>query len=61
MEPEKLDCQTLLDEVMDLDASTKEALGQMTDGRFISKAMAVYPQAPYSDMASSPTFFFGFI
>lgn len=56
LEPEELDSQTLLDEVMDLDSSIKEALGQMTDGKFISKAMAAYPQAPYSDMVSIPTF-----
>ncbi|KFK34184.1 hypothetical protein AALP_AA5G111500 [Arabis alpina] len=54
LEPEKLDSQTLLDEVMDLEVSTREALGQMTDGRFISKAMAAYPQAPYSDMVFIP-------
>lgn len=45
-----LDFKTLLDEVMDLDASVKDALNQMTDGYFISKAMAAYPQAPYSDL-----------
>ncbi|CAH8267926.1 unnamed protein product [Arabidopsis lyrata] len=54
LEPEELDSQTLLDEVMDFDSSIKEALGQMTDGRFISKAMAAYPQAPYSDMVFIP-------
>lgn len=56
LEPEELDIQTLLDEVMDLDSSIKEALGQMTDGRFISTAMAAYPQAPYSDMVQTLTF-----
>jgi hypothetical protein len=54
LEPEEMDSQTLLDEVMDFDSSIKEALGQMTDGRFISKAMAAYPQAPYSDMVFIP-------
>ncbi|ESQ45666.1 hypothetical protein EUTSA_v10010292mg [Eutrema salsugineum] len=54
LEPEKLDSQTLLDEVMDFDLAVKEALGQMTDGFFISKAMAAYPQAPYSDMVFIP-------
>ncbi|KAL1217309.1 hypothetical protein V5N11_027373 [Cardamine amara subsp. amara] len=54
LEPEELDSQTLLDEIMDLDSSVKKALGQMTDGRFISKAMAAYPQAPYSDMVFIP-------
>ncbi|CAE6075544.1 unnamed protein product [Arabidopsis arenosa] len=54
LEAEELDSQTLLDEVMNFDSSIKEALGQMTDGRFISKAMAAYPQAPYSDMVFIP-------
>lgn len=55
LEPEEnLNFQTLLDEVMDLDASIKDALNQMTDGYFISKAMAAYPQAPYSDLVISP-------
>lgn len=44
--------QTLLDEVMDLDASVKDALNQMTDGYYISKAMSAYPQAPFSDMVN---------
>lgn len=47
---ENIEFQTLLDEVMDLDASVKDALNQMTDGYYISKAMAAYPQAPFSDM-----------
>lgn len=54
-EPEKkenIKFQTLLDEVMDLDASVKDALNQMTDGYYISKAMAAYPQAPFSDMVN---------
>ncbi|XP_010426382.1 PREDICTED: uncharacterized protein LOC104711381 [Camelina sativa] len=54
LEPEEMDSQTLLDEVMDLDSSVKEALGQMTNGKFISKAMAAYPQAPRSDMVFIP-------
>ncbi|EOA20390.1 hypothetical protein CARUB_v10000701mg [Capsella rubella] len=55
VEPEdNLDFETLLDEVMDLDVSIKDALNQMTDGYFISKAMAAYPQAPYSDMVFIP-------
>ncbi|KAF3490338.1 hypothetical protein F2Q69_00056482 [Brassica cretica] len=56
-EPEKkknIEFQTLLDEVMDLDASVKDALNQMTDGYYISKAMAAYPQAPFSDMVFIP-------
>ncbi|CAN8264970.1 unnamed protein product [Cochlearia groenlandica] len=55
LEPEEnIDFQTLLDDVMDLDASIKGALNQMTDGYFISKAMAAYPQAPYSDLVFIP-------
>uniref|UniRef100_A0A1J3HEF6 Poly(A) polymerase I n=2 Tax=Noccaea caerulescens TaxID=107243 RepID=A0A1J3HEF6_NOCCA len=54
LEPEKLDSQTLLDEVMDFDVAIKEALGQMTDARFVSKAMAAYPQAPSSNMVFIP-------
>ncbi|RID59368.1 hypothetical protein BRARA_F02603 [Brassica rapa] len=51
---ENIEFQTLLDEVMDLDASVKDALNQMTDGYYISKAMAAYPQAPFSDMVFIP-------
>jgi len=55
VEPEEnLDFQTLLDEVMDLDASIEDALNQMTDAYFISKAMSAYPQAPYSDLVFIP-------
>ncbi|CAL9231325.1 unnamed protein product [Arabidopsis halleri] len=55
VEPEEnLDFQTLLDEVMDLDASIKDALNQMIDGYYISKAMSAYPQAPYSDLVFIP-------
>ncbi|XP_018480464.1 uncharacterized protein LOC108851524 isoform X1 [Raphanus sativus] len=53
-EEENMEFQTLLDEVMDLDASVKDALNQMTDGYYISKAMAAYPQAPFSDMVFIP-------
>ncbi|CAH8365175.1 unnamed protein product [Eruca vesicaria subsp. sativa] len=51
---ENINLQTLLDEVMDLDASVKDSLNQMTDGYYISKAMAAYPQAPFSDMVFIP-------
>ncbi|CAH2044218.1 unnamed protein product [Thlaspi arvense] len=54
-EPEEnLEFQTLLDEVMDLDTSIKDALSQMTDAYIISKAMSAYPQAPYSDLVFIP-------
>lgn len=55
LEPEKLDSQTLLNEVMDFDVAIKEALGRMTDSRFVSKAMSAYPQAPSSNMVITPT------
>ncbi|XP_010421177.1 PREDICTED: uncharacterized protein LOC104706666 [Camelina sativa] len=51
---ENLNFEAMLDEVMDLDAFIRDALNQMTDGYFISKAMAAYPQAPYSDMVFIP-------
>lgn len=40
------------DEVMNLAASVKEALSNMTDECFVSQAMAGYPEAPYSDLVS---------
>ncbi|XP_010550754.1 PREDICTED: uncharacterized protein LOC104821535 [Tarenaya hassleriana] len=54
VEPQDMDLRTMLDEVMDLDASVKDALGQMTDEYFVSKAMSAYPQAPYSDLVFIP-------
>lgn len=54
LEKTNVEFQTLLDEVMDLDASVKDALNKMTDGYYISKAMSAYPQAPFSDMVFIP-------
>ncbi|KAL5979288.1 hypothetical protein ACLOJK_019186 [Asimina triloba] len=49
--PEKIETDSeLKDEVLDLASSVKSALSMMTDEYFVSKAMAKYPQAPYSDM-----------
>lgn len=42
------------DEVMCLAASVNHALSEMTDGKAVSKAMAKYPQAPYSDLVFIP-------
>ncbi|KAK9113357.1 hypothetical protein Syun_020154 [Stephania yunnanensis] len=39
-----------INEVLALAASVKTALSMMTDETFVSRAMAKYPQAPYSDL-----------
>lgn len=57
LEPSNLDFPTLENEVMDLAASIKAALSKMGDEYFVSKAMAGYPQAPFSDLVS---YFFHF-
>lgn len=43
----------LVNEVQDLGYSVHSALSSMTDEYFVSKAMARYPQAPFSDLVSS--------
>lgn len=40
----------LICEVMNLASSVSSALSLMRDERFVSQAMALYPQAPYSDL-----------
>ena len=40
----------LANDVKDLAASVKTALCQMTDETIVSKAMAKYPKAPFSDL-----------
>lgn len=50
LEPQNMDSQTLSEEVLDLAASVKHALRNMTDEQFVSQAMAQYPKAPYSDL-----------
>lgn len=56
-EPQDLDSQVLIDEVVDLAASVKQALYRMTDEYYVSQAMAEYPQAPYSDLVGNPFLF----
>lgn len=56
LEPRNLDSQVLTDEVMDLAASVKRALSNMTDEQFVSQAMAQYPKSPYSDLVTSISF-----
>lgn len=50
LESKNLDSRTLVNEVMDLAASVKSALSEMTDEYFVSQAMTGYPQAPFSDL-----------
>ncbi|GLT39940.1 hypothetical protein SLA2020_141050 [Shorea laevis] len=53
-EPQDLDSQILIEEVMDLAASVKQALCDLTDEYLVSKAMSAYPQAPFSDLVYIP-------
>ena len=50
LEPENLEVQTLIDEVMDLTTSIKNALHKMTDEHSVSLVLEMYPQAPASDL-----------
>lgn len=50
LEPQNLEVQALIDEVMDLTTSVKAALHKMTDEHFVSLALEMYPQAPASDL-----------
>ncbi|CAL1389205.1 unnamed protein product [Linum trigynum] len=54
LEPQILDSRALVNEVMNLAASVKQELSRMTDEYYVSKAMAKYPKAPYSDMVFIP-------
>ncbi|XP_054805876.1 uncharacterized protein LOC129308635 isoform X2 [Prosopis cineraria] len=54
LDPLHLDDEELAEEIMDLAESVKGSLLQMTDERFVSQAMADYPQAPYSDLVFIP-------
>ncbi|XP_038879021.1 uncharacterized protein LOC120071069 isoform X2 [Benincasa hispida] len=54
LEPENLEVQALIDEVMDLTTSVKAALHKMTDEHFVSLALEMYPQAPASDLVFIP-------
>lgn len=55
------DPEALRDEVMNFAESIKEALSSMTDEYFVSRAMAAYPEAPYSDLVSILSILFTFI
>ncbi|EXC21324.1 Poly(A) polymerase [Morus notabilis] len=54
LEPESLESQELIDEVMDLADCVKCALYRMTDEQVVSQAMAEYPKAPFSDLVLIP-------
>ncbi|XP_051148011.1 uncharacterized protein LOC127263101 [Andrographis paniculata] len=53
-EPQNLDSDTLMEDVLDLAASVRTALMNMTDVHFVSQAMAKYPEAPISDLVFFP-------
>lgn len=57
LEPQDLNLQELIDEVMDLADCVKTALHGMTDEQVISQAMAGYSKAPFSDLVSTLPFF----
>lgn len=50
LQPQNLDVESLRDEVMNLAASVKKVLTNMTDEYYVSKAMSMYRKPPYSDM-----------
>jgi len=52
-EPQNLNSEALVDEVVDFAASVKQVLYWMTDEYYVSQAMAEYPQAPCSDLVST--------
>ena len=52
-EPQNLNCEALVDEIVDFAASVKQALYWMTDSYYVSQAMAEYHQAPCSDLVST--------
>nr|ADN33864.1 poly(A) polymerase [Cucumis melo subsp. melo] len=54
LEPQNMEVQALIDEVMDLTTSVKVALHKMTDEHFVSLALESYPQAPASDLVFIP-------
>lgn len=49
---DNLDEMELRDEVLCFAGSVNHALSEMTDENAVSKAMAKYPQAPYSDLVT---------
>ncbi|GMH01111.1 hypothetical protein Nepgr_002950 [Nepenthes gracilis] len=52
--PRELDSTALAEDAINLEASVKGALSKMTDEYAVSKAMASYPRAPYSDLVFIP-------
>ncbi|CAN0906122.1 Poly(A) polymerase I [Linum grandiflorum] len=48
------DSRALVNEVIDLAECVKQELSHMTDEYYVSKAMAKYPKAPYSDLVFIP-------
>ncbi|CAN1133420.1 Poly(A) polymerase I [Linum perenne] len=53
-EAQPVDSRVLVEEVMDLSESVKQELSRMTDEHYVSKAMAKYPKAPYSNLVFIP-------
>ncbi|KAJ6869325.1 hypothetical protein NC651_034163 [Populus alba x Populus x berolinensis] len=53
-EPQNLNSEALVDEVVDFAASVKQVLYWMTNEYCVSQAMAEYPQAPCSDLVFFP-------
>ncbi|XP_039064835.1 CCA-adding enzyme-like [Hibiscus syriacus] len=53
-EPRNPGNRALVNEVMDLAASVKRILCQMTDVHYVSQAMSAYPQTPFSDLVFIP-------
>ena len=58
LEPQDLDFDSLVAEVKHLAALVQDTLANMTDEYSVSRAMAQYPKAPYSDIVSSKSSFF---
>lgn len=52
LESRDLDLAALKEEVVELATSVQRALTNMTDEYSVSRAMANYPKAPYSDLVS---------
>lgn len=54
LEPTYMESDELLHDVRSLADSVRGALHHMTDGYFVSQAMAKYPKAPHSDLVVLP-------
>ncbi|MCD7460059.1 hypothetical protein HAX54_042759 [Datura stramonium] len=54
LESQDLDLAALKEEVVELATSVQRELTNMTDEYFVSRAMANYPKAPYSDLVFIP-------